>query len=155
MAISILASIVTAKTSCCKWFLFGASIIRTIGYVVIVHLRGAKNSDVELFLVQAIQGVGSGVIQTVCVTAAQFQVLHVQTAQMTALMPLFAFLGSGVGASVAGGIYTNHFEKRLRIHMGTGTSESAIKAIYNSITSTLLLVYRLTAGPLGHWDLQS
>lgn len=121
-----------------KWVLFVATVVRTVGYGVMIRLRGANNSDAELFLVQAIQGLGSGAVQMICLTAAQIVVPHVELAQISALVLLAAFLGSGVGASVAGGIYTNYFLEALRTHMGSGTSEATIQAIYESITSTLL-----------------
>lgn len=35
-----------------------------------IRLRGDHNSDAELFIVQVIQGIGSGVIQIVCLTVA-------------------------------------------------------------------------------------
>lgn len=136
--VGIIAGCIIYRTKHYKWILFGACVVRTVGYGVMVRLRGAENSDAEIFLVQAIQGIGSGVVAIVCVTASQFVVPHVEMAQVTALILLSSFLGSGIGASVAGGIYTNYFEDALRKYMGADTPEATINAIYNSITSSLL-----------------
>ncbi|GAB7353857.1 hypothetical protein MBLNU459_g4219t2 [Dothideomycetes sp. NU459] len=136
--VGIIVGLVVYKLRRYKWVLFTATIVRKIGYGIMIRLRGANNSDAELFLVQAIQGLGSGAVQMICLTSAQIVVPHAELAQISALVLLSAFLGSGVGSSVAGGIYTNYFLGALRRHMAVSTSETTIRAIYNSIVSSLL-----------------
>lgn len=47
-----------------KWLIMSGVVFRLIGYGVMIRLRGAHNSLAELFIVQVIQGAGSGIIQT-------------------------------------------------------------------------------------------
>ena len=111
-------------------------ILELTGYGLMIKLRGTNNSDAELFIVQAVQGIGSGTIQMICLTIAQIVVPHAELAQVSALVLLAVFLGSGVGSSVAGGIYTNYFKSALYKHMGDNTSASVVDSIYNSIVSS-------------------
>lgn len=134
--VGILIGLLIARLRRYKWILFAATVIRTLGYGVMVRLRGASNSDAELFVVQAIQGVGSGCVQMICLTAAQITRPHAEVAQISALVLLSAFLGSGVGSAVAGGVYTNYFLEALRRFMPSGTAESTIEAVYNSVVAS-------------------
>lgn len=136
--LGIVVGLVLARTRRYKWILVGALVVRTIGYGVMVRLRGENNSDAELFVVQAIQGIGSGVVSTICFVAPQIVVPHAELAQMSALVLLAAFLGSGVGSAMAGGIYTNYFLEALRHRMGPDASSSTINSIYNSIAASEL-----------------
>lgn len=134
--IAMIAGLVIFKLRRYKWVVFAAAIVRTVGYGLMVRLRGANNSDAELFIVQVVQGLGSGVIQMICITVAQIMVPHAELAQVSALVLLAIFLGSGVGSAVAGGIYTNYFKEALRDRMSSGTSAATIDSIYNSIDSS-------------------
>jgi Na+/melibiose symporter-like transporter len=48
-----------------KWILVIGVFVRLIGYGVMLRLRGSDNTTAELFVVQFIQGTGSGIIQTI------------------------------------------------------------------------------------------
>jgi predicted MFS family arabinose efflux permease len=82
----IIAGYIMLKTRRFKWLTMAAVCIRLIGYGVMIRLRGANNSMAELFIVQLIQGIGSGIIQTAVLVSAQIMVPHTQLAQMTALV---------------------------------------------------------------------
>lgn len=120
-----------------KYILLSAIIIRTIGYGVMIRLRGAENPTAELFLVQAIQGLGSGMIQIGVIVASQVVVPHAQMATVTALVLCASFVGSSVGASIAGAIYSNTFLGQLRSALGLGADEELIMSVFNSITGVL------------------
>ena len=62
---------------------------------------------------------------------------HAQLAQMTALVICCSFLGSSIGACIAGGIYTNTFERQLIKYLGPGVSMETVNAVFNSITGVL------------------
>ncbi|KAG0645909.1 MFS siderochrome iron transporter C [Hyphodiscus hymeniophilus] len=133
----IIAGLVMLKTRRFKWLLMAAVCIRLVGYGIMIRLRGANNSMGELFAVQLIQGIGSGIIQTAVLVSAQIMVPHAQLAQMTALVICCSFLGSSIGACIAGGIYTNTFIDRLVHYLGPDVSTDTVKAVYNSITGVL------------------
>ncbi|KAK8214020.1 major facilitator superfamily domain-containing protein [Phyllosticta capitalensis] len=133
----IVAGIIMYKTRRYKWLIMFGVIVRCIGYGVMIRLRGAHNSTAELFVVQLIQGVGSGFIQQIALVAAQVEVPHSELAQISALVLLITFLGSAVGSCVAGGIYTNEFKVFLRKYLGADTPQSTIDSVYDSITGTL------------------
>lgn len=57
--VAILAGLIVAKTRRYKWIAVTGACIRTIGYGVMLRLRGERNSTGELFVVQVIQGIGS------------------------------------------------------------------------------------------------
>lgn len=136
--IGIIVGLAIWKVRRYKWILVGGTVIRTIGYGIMIRLRGQNNSQGELFIVQAIQGIGDGIVAPICLTVTQIAVPHIELGQITAITLLFSTLGSGVGSSIAGGIYTNYFIPALRKHLGSGASETTINAVYNSITSAEL-----------------
>lgn len=86
---------------------------------------------------QSTPGTGSGVIQTIIVVSTQIVVPHAELAQISSLTLLTSFLGSSIGATVAGGIYTNTFKNRLRARLGADASQATIDSVYNSITGVL------------------
>lgn len=133
----ILGGLIMLRTRKYKWLLMAAVIIRLIGYGVMIRLRGADNPTAELFIVQLIQGVGSGIIQTAVIVSAQIVVPHAEMAQITALVLCCSFLGSSVGASIAGGIYTNTFRSALYRELGGDASAALVDTVYNSITGVL------------------
>lgn len=135
--VGLLVGLVMYRTRSYRWIAFVGTIIRLIGYGIMIRLRGANNTNAELFIVQLIQGTGSGVIETTIVVAAQVVVSHAELAQVTALVLLGSYLGSGVGSAVAGGIYTDTMKDRLRHHLGANVNQTEIDTLYNSITGVL------------------
>lgn len=117
-----------------KWLIFVGAVVRLIGYGIMIRLRGASNSMFELFFVQIIQGIGSGIMQTNLLVPAQISVPHGQMPQITALVVCFSFLGSSVGACIAGGIYTNTIGEALKSHLGNEATVALIQTLSNSIT---------------------
>ncbi|PVH82237.1 siderochrome-iron transporter [Cadophora sp. DSE1049] len=134
---SILGGMVMLKTRRYKWLVMFAVTIRFIGYCVMIRLRGAENPIAELFIVQLLQGFGSGVILIGTLVSAQIQVPHSQLAQITALILCCNFLGSSIGASISGGIYTNTLKDELAKQLGAGADQSLINSLYNSITGVV------------------
>lgn len=102
-----------------------------------IRLRTSDSSVAELFIVQLVQGLGSGIIETLAIVAAQIVVPHLELAQVTSLIMLSSFLGNGIGSAIAGGIYTNALRNRLHVRLGSGVSEERVDKLYNSITETL------------------
>lgn len=134
----IIAGWIMLKTRRYKWLVMGGVTIRIIGYGIMIRLRGANNSIGELVVVQLIQGIGSGIIQTSVFVGAQIQVPHSQLAQITALVICFSFLGSSIGACIAGGVYTGTFKDQLRDQLGGSAANSTlVDSLFNSITGDL------------------
>ncbi|KUJ12625.1 MFS general substrate transporter [Mollisia scopiformis] len=134
----IIAGWIMLKTRRYKWLVMAGVTIRIIGYGIMLRLRGAENSIGELVVVQLIQGIGSGIIQTSVFVGAQIQVPHSQLAQMTALIICFSFLGSSIGACIAGGVYTGTFKDQLRDQLGgTAANGALVDQLFNSITGVL------------------
>lgn len=123
-----------AKTKRYKWVCVSGAIIRLIGYGVMLRLRGSQNSIAEIFIVQLIQGIGSGMVGSTLLIPAQIVVSHAEMPQMTALVVCFAFVGSSVGACIAGGIYTGTIEPELWHYLGSGATAESVAALANSIT---------------------
>ncbi|KAL1864613.1 hypothetical protein Daus18300_007630 [Diaporthe australafricana] len=134
---AILTGFIMAKTRHYKWIAVAGACIRTVGYGVMLRLRGADNSTGELFAVQVIQGIGSGVLGSTLLVPAQISVPHAQMPQMTALMISFAFVGSSIGSCIAGGIYTNSFRPALWSHLGDSATPEMVNSLFNSITGVL------------------
>lgn len=120
-----------------KWIGVVGAAIRMVGYGVMVRLRKNESSVAELFIVQLIQGAGSGMIETIVIVAAQISVSHAELAQVTSLILLGSFLGNGIGSAIAGAIYSNQLRDRLRLHLGHSVDEASVVRLYNSITDTL------------------
>ncbi|KAL4885728.1 major facilitator superfamily domain-containing protein [Aspergillus karnatakaensis] len=120
-----------------KWFGVIGACVRMVGYGVMVRLRTNESSTAELFVVQLVQGLGSGIIETIIIVAAQISVPHAELAQVTSLIMLGTFLGNGIGSAIAGAIYTGQLRQRLRIHLGPGADENQVTRLFNSITETL------------------
>ncbi|KAF2164861.1 hypothetical protein M409DRAFT_37019 [Zasmidium cellare ATCC 36951] len=132
--VSIIGGLIVMKYRRYKWLLVLGSGVRLIGYGLMIRLRGANNSVVELYIVQAVQGAGSGLIDILIVVAAQIVVPHAELAQVTSFVLLLSFIGSSISSAVAGGIYSGTFKSALRNHLGPSVSESTIDQIFNSIT---------------------
>jgi len=120
-----------------KWLIMSGVVFRLIGYGVMIRLRGANNSLAELFIVQVIQGAGSGIIQTAPLVAPQLVIPHNQVAQMIAVVWTFSYLGSSLGSTIAGTIYTNTMRESLIHCLGANASMELVDSLYNSITGTL------------------
>ncbi|OAA64579.1 Major facilitator superfamily domain, general substrate transporter [Niveomyces insectorum RCEF 264] len=133
---SILSGLVMVRLRRYKYLSIVGAVIRTVGYGVMLRLRGAENSAAEVFVVQAIQGIGSGIMQTTLLVPAQISVPHAQMAQITALVVSLSSVGGSVGACIAGGIYTNTFKPALRRYLGSRGSAELVDALFNSITGT-------------------
>ncbi|KAF4160187.1 hypothetical protein CNMCM6936_005229 [Aspergillus lentulus] len=120
-----------------KWIAVAGAIIRLLGYGLMIRLRTNTSSLAELFIVQLIQGLGSGIIETVAIVAAQISVPHSELAQVTSLVMLGAFVGNAVGSAIAGGIYTGELRERLHVRLGSAIGEARLDQLYDSITGTL------------------
>lgn len=130
----IVAGLIMAWTRKYKYLAIAGTVIRLVGYGVMLRLRGAENPTAELFVVQLIQGVGSGIIQMAMLVPAQISVTHAQMPQMTALLITSSIMGSSIGACISGGIYTNTLKPALWKHLGVDASESMVDSLFNSIT---------------------
>ncbi|KAI1212117.1 MFS general substrate transporter [Annulohypoxylon truncatum] len=130
----IIIGVFMAKTRRYKWVCVLGATIRLIGYGVMLRLRGSQNSIAEIFVVQLIQGIGSGMVGSTLLIPAQIVVPHAEMPQITALVICFAFVGSSVGACIAGGIYTGTLEPELWHYLGNGATAEAVSALVNSIT---------------------
>lgn len=118
-----------------KWLIVAGAAIKLIAYGVMLRLRGANNSWAELFIVQSIQGWGSGLIEIIIIVGAQQAVPHSEMPQVTALVLLFAFVGAAIGNAVAGGIYTGTFKPALRQHLGSLATDQLVDSVFESITN--------------------
>jgi MFS family permease len=133
----VLVGLVVFKTRQYKWIVVSGCIIRTIGYGVMIRLRGAENSIGEIFGVQVIQGVGSGIIEALLLPAVQYVVPRSELGQVTGVVQLLRFTGTAVGTTVAGAIYNNLFGSVLWKYVPAGTDKASVEAIYNSLLGEL------------------
>ncbi|OHW99470.1 siderochrome-iron transporter [Colletotrichum incanum] len=132
----IIAGLAMAYTRRYKWLLVLGAVIRFIGYVVMLRLRGADNSVAELFFVQVIQGMGSGFMQLSVLVPAQVVVPHREMPQITALVICFSVIGGSIGGCIAGAIYTNTFKPALYRYLGASASSQLIDSLFDSIVGT-------------------
>ncbi|KAI0844268.1 MFS general substrate transporter [Daldinia vernicosa] len=135
--IAIITGLAMAKTKRYKWICVLGATIRLVGYGVMLRLRGSENSIVEIFIVQLVQGIGSGMVGSTLLIPAQVVVSHAEMPQITALVVCFAFVGGSVGACIAGGIYTGMIEMELSIALGDISTAETVSALANSITAVL------------------
>lgn len=82
----------------------------------VVHSYSARDATfltftAELYIVQLIQSVGSGLVQTIILVVAQIVVPRAELSQSTALELLFIYMGNALGSTAAGAIYTNSFKE--------------------------------------------
>ncbi|KAI1137655.1 MFS general substrate transporter [Hypoxylon sp. FL0543] len=132
--VAIIAGLAMAKTKRYKWVCVLGAAIRLVGYGAMLRLRGSENSVAEIFIVQLVQGIGSGMVGSTLLIPAQAVVPHAEMPQMTALVVCFAFVGGSVGACIAGGIYTGTIESELWHYLGSGATTEMVAALANSIT---------------------
>lgn len=134
---SIFAGWVMMRTRSYKWMSVAGSLVRALGYGIMIRARRNDSTTVELFAVQMIQGLGSGFLECSMFMAAQIVVPHAELAQVTALIAMSAHMGGGIGSAIAGGIYTTTMKDRLRARLGADVSSSQIDDLFDSITGTL------------------
>ncbi|KAI2776008.1 MFS general substrate transporter [Daldinia loculata] len=135
--IAIVAGLAIAKTKRYKWVCVLGATVRLVGYGLMLRLRGSENSIVEIFIVQLVQGIGSGMVGSTLLIPAQVVVSHAEMPQITALVVCFAFVGSSVGACIAGGIYTGMIEMELSMALGDLSTADTVSTLANSITAVL------------------
>lgn len=137
--VGILAGWAVGKTRRYKWMAVAGCVVRLVGYGLMARLRGSDNSVGEIFVVQIIQGIGSGMLSATLLVPAQAVAPHAEMPQITALIICFAFVGGSLGACIAGGIYTNTLEPALWYYLGDGTTQETVTALANSIVGVLPL----------------
>lgn len=116
----------------------GGCVVRIVGYGLMFHIRSETNPPyAELYVVQMIQGLGDGLVQTGGFVAATINVPHSEAAQMVALVVLVGMLGASVGDAVAGAIYTGTFRELLAGQLGGNATPELIDTLFNSITGTI------------------
>lgn len=121
-----------------KWWLMAGCAVRLVGYGVMFRIRGeADPSYAELYVVQVVQGLGDGLVQTGGFVAATVNVPHREAAQMVALTVLVGMLGSSVGSAIAGAIYTGTFREQLAEKLGAAATPELINTLFNSITGEI------------------
>ncbi|KAK8036913.1 siderochrome-iron transporter [Apiospora marii] len=120
-----------------KWLVVIGACIRLIGYGVMIRLRTQDSTVGELFGQQLIQGTGSGIISTALLVVPTTVVPRAHIPQLLALALCCVFLGSSIGSTIAGGIYTNTMRKSLWKWLGPSASPALIESLYNSITGEL------------------
>lgn len=118
-----------------KWAVMFGAVIRTIGYGMMMRWRTIGTTTAEMFIIQFIQGFGSGFISIPTFVVATVSVRHKELAQMTAFAVCVQTIGSSIGAAIAGGIYTGTFKGQLAKELGSGASQSLIDTLFNSITT--------------------
>lgn len=117
-----------------KLIAFLGACTRLIGYGVMVRLRNNDSSVAELFAVQIIQGLGSGMIEAIFIVAAQIVVRHAELAQVTAFVSMAFNLGAAIGAAIAGSIYTSHLKEQLRIRLKAEENDTLVESMFESIS---------------------
>ncbi|KAH8597142.1 hypothetical protein B0O99DRAFT_508405 [Bisporella sp. PMI_857] len=129
----IIFGLIMWKTRTYKWWIMAGCAIRLIGYGVMFRIRNAHPTMAELFIVQVIQGIGDGIVQTGGYVAATVNVPHAETATMAALIVMAGTLGSAVGSAISGAIYTGTFREELAKQLGSRSTPELIEALFNSI----------------------
>ncbi|GIZ43834.1 hypothetical protein CKM354_000704700 [Cercospora kikuchii] len=129
----LVAGALMYKTRRYKWLLVIGVAVRLLGYGVMLRLRGANNSVAELFIVQLVQGFGSGIVLGIFLVVAQIVVPRSELSQSTALELLFIYMGNALGSTAAGAIYTNSFAPRLRDYL-PASSDELVNTILNTFT---------------------
>ncbi|KAF3002168.1 hypothetical protein E8E14_006227 [Neopestalotiopsis sp. 37M] len=133
----ILVGLFVFKMKQYKWIVVAGCIIRTVGYGVMLRLRGAENSAAEIFGVQVIQGIGTGVMEALLLPAVQFAVPQSNIGHVTGILQLFRFTGQAIGITASGAIYNSLFLPSLWKYMPVGTDPTTIEAVYNSLLGVL------------------
>ncbi|KAK7750184.1 hypothetical protein SLS62_007935 [Diatrype stigma] len=135
--VAIAAGFAMLRSRRYKWVCVLGSAVRLAGYGAMLRLRGPENSTAEIFAVQLVQGIGSGMVSTTLLVPAQVVLPHRDMPQVTALVICFAFVGGSIGSCIAGGIYTNTLEPALWNYLGSGTTAETVAALANSITGVV------------------
>lgn len=126
------------KTRQFKWWIMLGCVIRMIGYGIMFHIRSTPNPPyAELYIVQVLQGLGDGLVQTGGFVVATINVPHNEAAQMTALIVLIGMLGQSVGDAISGAIYTGTFREQLREQLGDMATSELVDTLFNSITGSI------------------
>ncbi|KAL8278999.1 hypothetical protein RQP46_008668 [Phenoliferia psychrophenolica] len=118
---AMVAGLIMWKTRKYTGLIYFAVVIRMVGYGLMLRFRKAPEKVVLLVITQVTQ------------VASQIVVAHKHLASVTSFVLLCSFLGSAVGESVAGAIWTNGMPGLLAKHL-PGYSATQISDIFNSIT---------------------
>lgn len=120
-----------------KHITIAGSMVRMGGYALMTRLRRNDSTVAELFLAQIIQGIGGGMLESTTFLAAQIVVPQAELAQVTALLSTIIHVGLGVGAALAGAVYTTSMKSQLRQELGSAAPAQMIEDLYNSIDTNV------------------
>ncbi|GAM43892.1 hypothetical protein TCE0_060r19074 [Talaromyces pinophilus] len=120
-----------------KWGSVTGSVIRCIGYGLMLRLRGSNVGMTELLLVQIVQGLGTGMMESSNLVAAQVFIPRAALAKVTSLWYLCGYVGSSIGSCIAGGIYVGQLKERLKYHLGSNANEVQVDLYYDAVLAAL------------------
>lgn len=122
-----------------KWPMMAGCAVRLLGYGLMFRVRAPRTSPsyAELFVVQCVQGLGDGLVQTGAFVVTTANVPHAEAAQMTALTVLVGILGQSVGDAISGAVYTGTFRSELRRELGSLGTPEMVETVFNSITGAI------------------
>lgn len=115
LSVILLLSIglVISKTGYFKWLLYIAVPICILGQGVMIYFRHPGSSVGYLVMCQIFIAIGGSIIILCEQIAVMAAADHQQIATVLALLNIFGWLGSAIGSTICGAIWTNSFPQAL------------------------------------------
>ncbi|CAK7275270.1 ferrioxamine B transporter [Sporothrix epigloea] len=136
------------KTRRLKYFVVAGAAVYTAGMGMLIHFRGSTStaglhtSRTGVIAAEVVLGVGGGVLFYAAQTALQVQIKHEHLAAVTGVSLAFHYIGSALGATLSGALWTQLLPSRLEAQLAPINSTLAAIAYANPLMN-IVPVYPL------------
>ncbi|CAK7234108.1 ferrioxamine B transporter [Sporothrix curviconia] len=136
------------KTRHLKYFVVFGALVYTAAIGMLIHYRGSPTTDglhtsrAGIIGAEVVFGVGGGVLFYAAQAALQVQIKHEHLAAVTGVSLAFHYIGSALGATLAGALWTQLLPSRLEANLASINSTLPAIAYANPLVD-IVPVYAL------------
>ena len=130
--ISPFVGLIIRRTGNFKYTAYAGIPFVVLGTALLIPLRVPSTHVGLLVMCQMFMGIGTGIFATCGQLAVMTSVTHQEIAVVTALWGMFGSIGSSIGLTIAGGLWTNVLPAALERELPDGSKDLAA-TIYSSL----------------------
>lgn len=118
-----------------KWLNTMGIIIRMIAYILPIRSKGTMANTASFVMCQILVGVGSAYNTVGTIIASQASVPHQDMSSVMALLLLWSTVGSAIGYTISGSIWTSRMYNYLREYISQTVADDEVYNYYTDLTT--------------------
>lgn len=118
-----------------KWLNTMGIIIRMIAYILPIRSKGTMANTASFVMCQILVGVGSAYNTVGTIIASQASVPHQDMSSVMALLLLWSTVGSAIGYTISGSIWTSRMYNYLREYIPQTVADDEVYNYYTDLTT--------------------